>query len=93
MKRKNDLPKGIYLEKNGRYRAQFNIFDHDKWKYVIFSCRTYETIEQAQYARNIVSELVGDTPDTKKRVRRWKVTEAINEYRKTLNLPLIKTRI
>lgn len=93
MKKKSDLPKGIYLEKNGRYRAQYNIFDHNKWKYVIFSCRSYDTLEHAEKARQIVEDLVGTDRDRKKRVRRWKVTEAVNEYRTTLNLPLIKEKL
>lgn len=92
MKRKNDLPKGIYKQNNG-YRSQVSIFDHDKWKFVYFSCRTYETIEQAVKARQIVEELIGTDSDRKKRFRRWQVREAVNQYRKTLNLPLIKERI
>ncbi len=88
MKRKNNLPTGVYKQNNG-YRSQVSIFDHDKWKFVYFSCRSYETIEQAQHARQLVIDLIGTNSDRKKRFRRWQVKEVVNEYRKTLNLPLI----
>jgi hypothetical protein len=91
MKRKNNLPTGVYKQGN-RFRSQVNIYHNRKGKYIVFSCSSYETAEQAAHARQLIIDLIGTTDDTKKKVRPWKVRETVNEYRKTLGLTPLKEK-
>ena len=85
------LPTGVYKQGN-RYKSQYNIYDNRKGKFKLFSCSSYETLEQAVHARQLIIDLVGTTQDTKKKVRPWQVRETVNEYRKQLGLKLLKEK-
>ena len=85
MKKTRDQPIGVYLQ-NGRYRSQFSIYDNRKAKYYAFSCSSFETQAQAVQARQLIIDLVGETPESKKKVRPWQVREVVNKYRIELGL-------
>ena len=85
------LPTGVYRQ-GDRYRSQYSIYYNRTGKFGLFSCSSYETLEQAVHARQLIVDLVGTTQDTKRKVRPWQVREVVNEYRESLNLRLLKAK-
>jgi len=87
-----NLPTGIRKLKSGRYMAQVSLYNMTTAQFKLKSLSTYNTLEQAVHIRNLVSDLIGNTNESKKKVRMSKVMEVVNEYRKSINLKLLKMK-
>lgn len=82
----SDLPKGIYRDVSGKVRLMASIWNMQKNKPILISCGLYPNVVMAKGAKEVVTNLIGTTPVTKKKFRKWQVIEAINNYRIEIGL-------
>lgn len=83
---KKELPKGIYRDVSGKIRLIVSVWSMQKNKPYSLSCGLYPNVVMAAGAKEVVTNLIGTTPVTKKRYRKWQILEAINEYRIEIGL-------
>jgi hypothetical protein len=81
-----DLPKCMTKELSGKIRLNMQIWSMQKNKPYALSCGVYPNVIMAAGAKEIVTDLIGTTPVTKKKFRKWQVIEAINKYRIDIGL-------
>ena len=89
-----DLPRGLYMTKSGRISVKCRVYDMKRKKLITLSCGVYsgEDISVPLAVRDLVKELVGPTIDSKRRVRITAVLDAVNEYRESVGMDLLKKR-
>ena len=85
-KKDKDLPKGMTREVSGRIRLVVQIWSMQKNGPKSLSCGVYPNAVMAAGAKEAVTNLIGTTPTTKKKFRKWQVIEAINKYRIEIGL-------
>jgi len=87
-----DLPKGLYRTKEGRISVKCRVYDMKRKKLITLSCGVYGSVVIALGAKDAVDKLVGPTIDSKRRVRITAVLSAVNGYRKSVGMDLLKKR-
>ena len=85
-KKDKDLPKGMTREVSGRIRLVVQIWSMQKNGPKSLSCGVYPNSVMAAGAKEAVTNLIGTTPTTKKKFRKWPVIEEINQSRLALGL-------
>lgn len=81
-----DLPTCMTRDLSGRVRLKMQIWNMQKNKPYLLSCGVYPNLAMAKGAKEVVTNLIGTTPASKKRVRKWQVLEAIDKYRIEIGL-------
>ena len=86
MNKDTDLPTCMTRELSGRIRLKMQIWSMQKNAPYSLSCGVYPNLAMAKGAKEVVTNLIGTTPVTKKRFRKWQVIDAINKYRIEIGL-------
>ena len=86
MNKDTDLPNCMTRDLSGRVRLNMQIWSMQKNKPYSLSCGVYPNRGMAAGAKEVVTDLIGTTPVTKKKFRKWQVIEAINKYRIDIGL-------
>ncbi len=86
MNKDTDLPTCMTREVSGRIRLKMQIWSMQKNKPYTLSCGVYPNRGMAEGAKEVVTNLIGTTPASKKKFRKWQVIEAINKYRIEIGL-------
>lgn len=86
MNKDTDLPTCMTREVSGRIRLKMQIWSMQKNKPYSLSCGVYPNRGMAEGAKEVVTNLIGTTPASKKKFRKWQVIEAINKYRIEIGL-------
>lgn len=86
MNKDTDLPSCMTRDLAGRIRLKMQIWSMQKNAPYSLSCGVYPNRVMAAGAKEVVTDLIGTTPITKKKFRKWQVIEAINKYRLDIGL-------
>ena len=88
--KKGDLPRGLYRNPNNSVTVKMQVWSMQKNKSVSLACGVYPNKGMAIGAKELVSDILGPTIATTKRVRITVIKEAINEYRLSIGLKQLR---
>jgi len=84
--KKDGLPRGLYRKANNSVMVKVQVWNMQKNCSYSLNCGTYPNLGMAKGAKELVKEMLGPTVATSKKVRIYKIKEALNNYRIEIGL-------
>ena len=88
--KKEGLPRGLYRNHNNSVTDKMQAWSMQKNKSISLGCGVYPNKGMAIGAKKIVSDVLGPTIATSKKVRITAIKEAVNEYRLSIGLKKLR---